>query len=103
MQHQVNMNHHGQTIRVSPGDIIELQLEENPTTGYSWVVEDIPPVFSIQQNEYKLFSGAGMGGGGTRTMLLKVEAPEDGRISLKNRQPWSGDVYQSFELDVKTM
>ena len=103
MLHQVTIDQHSQTLQVSPGDTVELQLEENPTTGYSWMVEEITPIFSIQQNDYELFSGAGIGGGGTRKLLLKVERPGNGRISLQNRQPWSGDVYQTFELDVKTM
>lgn len=103
MQHFVTMEHHRQTIQVSPGDTIELQLEENPTTGYSWAIENLAPAFTVQQNDYELLSEAGIGGGGTRKVLLKVEGSGNGQIRLNNRQPWSGDVYQTFELDVKTM
>ena len=101
MHHLVTINHHGQTLQVSPGDSIELQLEENPTTGYSWTVEEMGPGFHVQQNDYELFSGAGIGGGGRRKMIITVAQPGDGQIRLKNQQPWSGDVYQTFALDVK--
>jgi predicted secreted protein len=102
MLHQVTMNHHGQTLQVSAGDTIELQLEENPTTGYSWAIDQIDPLLRLDKTEYELLGGVGMGGGGMRRMLLKVDAPGNGRLRLKNHQPWSGDVYQTFALDVKT-
>lgn len=98
MHHPITLQQSGQSIRVSPGDTIELDLEENPTTGYSWAVEDMPSGLTIQHSNYELLSGTGIGGGGRRKMLINVEQTSNGSLRLQNRQPWSGDVYQSFEL-----
>jgi inhibitor of cysteine peptidase len=103
MLHNIGINDSGQTIYTSAGDTIQLQLEENPTTGYSWAIDSVAPFFSLQQNDYHLLSGAGIGGGGTRTIVFKIEQSGSGNISLKNRQPWSDDVYQTFEIAVKAV
>lgn len=103
MLHQIGIDDNRQIIHASAGDTIQLQLEENPTTGYSWAIENAEPFFTLQHNDYQLLSGAGIGGGGTRTIVFKVEQSGSGKISLKNKQPWSGDVYQTFEVDVKAV
>ena len=103
MLHQVTADQNQQQLFVSPGDTIQIQLEENPTTGYSWALSDVDPFFTIQRNDYELIQGVGIGGGGIRTIQLKVEQSGTKTINLKNWQRWSGDVYQTFTLEVQSV
>jgi len=47
-----------------------------------------------------MYEGAGIGGGGLRTMVFLFDKQGQGKIKLKNSQRWSGDVYKQFEIDV---
>lgn len=102
MIHEVTVAQNTQTLFVSPGDVIRIQLEENPTTGYAWKMEETPPLLSVQKNDYELFQNTGIGGGGKRTIELSVEQSGQASIQMKNWQRWSGDVYQTFELNVES-
>ena len=89
------------SITAHKGDTIEVQLEETPTAGYSWEVDALDnTIFELQSSDYKLHEGAGIGGGGQRTMLFRVKNTGQGNIKLKNAQRWSGDVYKQFEIGV---
>ena len=102
MIHNITIAHHEQTLHVSPGDKIRLQLEENPTTGYSWSMEEPGPFLSVIKNDYALLQGTGIGGGGRRTIELNVEQSGSGSLQLKNWQRWSGDIYQAFQLNIQS-
>lgn len=94
----LNETFNGQKVTVQPGDIIELQLEENPTTGYIWETSGVDnSEFELMAADYALYSTAGIGGGGKRTFRFKVIKP-GGRLKLENKQSWSGDVYKIFEV-----
>ena len=88
-------------IAVNKGDTIEIQLDETPTAGYSWEIDNMNSnIFELQSSDYKLHDSAGIGGGGIRTMLFLVNNQGSGNIKLKNSQRWCGDVYKQFEVSV---
>jgi predicted secreted protein len=88
-------------IAVHQGDTIEIQLEETPTAGYSWEVDNMDSnIFKLKSSDYKLYNEGGIGGSGIRTMVFRVDGHGNGKIRLKNSQRWSGDVYRKFELNV---
>ncbi|WP_276504300.1 protease inhibitor I42 family protein [Terrimonas pollutisoli] len=89
------------SIAVHKGDTIEIQLEETPTAGYSWEIDNMDTnIFELQSSDYKLYNEGGIGGSGLRTMIFLVDGQGNGRIKLKNSQRWSGDIYQKFEVNV---
>lgn len=100
MHHKVSADSNT-AIAAHKGDTIEVQLEETPTAGYSWEIDKMDTdIFELQSTDYKMNAGAGIGGGGIRTMIFLVEGQGDGKIKLKNAQRWSGDIYKQFELSV---
>jgi predicted secreted protein len=100
MHHKISADSNT-SIAVHKGDTIEVQLEETPTAGYSWEIDNMDSnIFELQSSDYKLNNEAGIGGGGMRTMLFLVKNSGSGNIKLKNSQRWSGDVYKQFELNV---
>ncbi len=88
-------------IAANKGDTIEIQLDETPTAGYSWEIDNMDgDIVELMSSDYKLYDTAGIGGGGLRTMLFVVKKPGSGNIKLKNAQRWSGDIYKQFEINV---
>jgi predicted secreted protein len=63
----------GTTIKVSAGDSIVLKLDENPTTGYHWVIA-FSGGLDVASNEYKQQSDTQdlVGAGGTHTWNIDV-------------------------------
>lgn len=100
MHHKIAADNNS-SIAAHKGDIIEVQLDETPTAGYTWEIDSLDnTILELQSSDYKLYEGAGVGGGGMRTMLFLVKNTGNGKIKLKNAQRWSGDVYKRFEADV---
>ncbi len=101
MNHKIAADSNHKNIVVHKGDTIEIELEETATTGYSWEIEGVDNnIAALQSNNYKMYEGAGIGGGGLRTMVFLVGGQGQGKIKLKNAQRWSGDIYKQFEIDV---
>jgi predicted secreted protein len=63
----------GGTIGASKGDTIVLQLDENPTTGYHWVMH-FSSGLKVTSSEYKQRSASTnlVGAGGTHTWIIDV-------------------------------
>jgi predicted secreted protein len=79
----------GSRLAVRPGDVVEVRLPENGTTGYVWEVARLPPGV---REEASSLAGAGTapGSGGTRVLRFVVD---DGRglpgaLRLVLRRPW---------------
>ncbi len=92
-------NNNQQHIDVAVNDIIQLQLDESPTTGYKWEITELN-TNDIQEisEDFKLNADAGIGGGGKKMIQLKVLRKATGSIKLENRRSWSGDVNKRFEV-----
>lgn len=89
----------GKQVQVGANDSIEIELDEVPTTGYRWVISQINPEhFKVQSEDYTLYNSAGMGGGGVKRIQLERLGSGRGVVRLENKQPWSGDVYKTFEF-----
>ena len=87
-----------QQIPVKPGDVIELQLEESPTTSYRWEISDVNNTgLEVLSSDYIPHETAGIGGGGIKIFHLKVIKP-GGQLKLENKQSWSRDVYKTFQV-----
>jgi predicted secreted protein len=81
--HQVSVGakDNGITVTVSKGDTIVLKLDENPTTGYHWVMK-FGSGLKVTSDEYKQQSGTqGLAGaGGTHTWT--IQATEAGSYTI---------------------
>lgn len=96
MKHVIDLKGNGRTITVQRGDTVELDLEENPTTGYRWQVSN--GLDELESDQYELLS-ATVGGGGMRKFTFLADSSYE--LRLTNCRTWSGEVTgEPFTLDV---
>jgi inhibitor of cysteine peptidase len=92
----------GRSIAARPGDVLILRLEETPTSGYRWELDDHDPgVLAPAGDEFSPDSGDTMGGGGIRRFRFTVVGPGISPLKLVRRRPWAADsVVEAFEATV---
>lgn len=87
----VTEQHDGQTLLLRAGDSIELQLAENPASGYRWAFSRLDET----RVEVEKCSYAGEdsrpGTGGLATWTLRTRAPARTLLELKCWRHWEGD------------
>jgi inhibitor of cysteine peptidase len=99
----LDLHSSGQTVTVAPGDHLELRLEENPTTGFRWYVEnDKNGILILEHDAFTRLSNGVSGSGGTRDLVFKVA--KQGQIMLRAsyRRSWETQTppHRTFELTV---
>jgi inhibitor of cysteine peptidase len=78
----------GQTVRVRPGDRIQLRLAETPTTGFRWSGE--APVGLRLARDTFVQVGSAPGAGGQRELDYVAEAPGTVELVLRCERAWEG-------------
>ncbi len=72
----------GKTIKVTLGQKIQIQLESNPTTGYTWVDQSKSKSIRLMGDVKYKASGGGVGSGGVSTASFKTTAEGASEIKL---------------------
>ncbi len=92
----------GDIIDLHVGEIVTIELEENPTTGYSWVCtfsEDSTVV--LVDDRYIAEKSKGMvGAGGVHRYCIKGIDEGDSIIRFSYRRPWEKDVQSVEEKNI---
>ena len=82
----------GKTFRVRSGDVIVINLAENPTTGYRWEINTIDSnIIELQNSEFSPPKNTILGSGGERIYTFKTKATGIARLQFKEWRPWEGD------------
>ena len=82
----------GKTIEVQAGDNVVVRLEENPTTGFVWAIDqDNDDILPLQNSDYTMAPSAGIGGGGQRSLTFKAQKAGTVSLQLKLWREWEGD------------
>jgi predicted secreted protein len=90
---------HGSTVAARPGDQLVIELDEIPSSGHRWTVDDLGAgMHGPVQDEFRS-GGEAFGAGGRRRLSFEVRSPGDARISLVRRQEWEpGQPSGRFEV-----
>jgi inhibitor of cysteine peptidase len=90
--------------RVAVGDLVLLQLDESPTTGYRWAVMiDNPTIVKLGGDEYRLRNDA-PGAAGQRSFHLMALAPGLTTVHLSRRRLWEEQTpLEQLELRVEVV
>ena len=94
------------TVTVSPGQTLEIVLDANPSTGYTWTVASAPE-FLKSEGEPTFASEAEsgvVGAGGKQTLKFSVTAAGKGELSLSYLRPWEAGTApaETFKVDVES-
>lgn len=90
----------GCTVNINIGEVFIIQLKENPTTGYRWMVETINGVKQIE-DQFILLENA-VGGAGIRILQFCALNIGSHELHIKEWQEWSGEasVIQRFQIKI---
>jgi inhibitor of cysteine peptidase len=94
----------GKTFTVCSGDVIVINLAENPTTGYQWAIDKIDSnAIELQNSEFSLPKNAGVGAGGEQIFTFGTKATGVARLQLKEWRSWEGDrsIVQRFDVTLQ--
>jgi inhibitor of cysteine peptidase len=89
-------------VTLQPGDLFQIRLPENPTTGYSWQLADWDQAVATKTRDQFLPSGSmELGAGGHHVWEFIANAPGKTMLRLENRRSWErSSTAQSFLLTV---
>lgn len=94
----------GGAVRVGIGQVLVVELESNPSTGYSWRAVEVPG-FLVQDGAAEFVSeGTGdvVGAGGMETWRFTAENAGTGTLRLEYARPWESDAppIEVYEIEV---
>jgi inhibitor of cysteine peptidase len=78
----------GARVNVRVGELIALQLDENPTTGFRWVL--LPTMGATVESDRMSDTGGTPGAGGQRLLSLRVLQQGKHQLQLRCERPWEG-------------
>jgi inhibitor of cysteine peptidase len=97
---EIEVRSSGERVEASSGDRIVIEIPENATTGYRWVVGEVPDALRLAEDEFVPPGSQQPGAGGQRRVTLVAEQPGEGTIALRLEQPWVGEAADLFEAHV---
>ena len=87
----IGEDHNGQTLEASPGQTVEICLEENPTTGFRWrMAQAGGPVGTLLRDAFEPGRQA-PGQPGTHRWQFKIAAAGSGPVRFVYRRSWEDD------------
>lgn len=78
----------GREIEMHPGDVLSLQLPENPTSSYRWFLTEPLPDFLEELVDTFTTGEQDIGGAGHRDMQITARAPGEYKLDLRLRHEW---------------
>lgn len=78
----------GSEVNVAVGDVLEIRLEGNPSTGYSWEVASPPDMIELVDDGYVEADSDAVGAPGTRVLTYEAVAEDAGILRLEYIRPF---------------
>jgi inhibitor of cysteine peptidase len=88
-QRTIDRSYDNKTLDINVGDKLTIILEENPTTGYRWKLDQVnEEAMTLEDSKYSANSESQVGGGGYRTFIFRSVSNGATKISLSLRREW---------------
>ena len=100
---EIDKSYDGREVTLSVGDVAELTLAENPTTGYRWAFAAKPePACKIVSDTFEPGTSA-PGAGGTHRWQFQAVSSGSGTVEMQYRRSWEKDAAagQTFKLNIR--
>ena len=70
-------------VSLDVGDQLEVSLESNPTTGYSWELGPLPDGLQLASSDFEEPGGSLVGAAGTQVFVFDMVGPGDGILRFE--------------------
>ncbi len=70
-------------VALDVGDQLDVQLESNPTTGYSWELGPLPDGLQLVSSDFEEPGGSVVGASGTQVFVFDAVGPGDGILRFE--------------------
>jgi inhibitor of cysteine peptidase len=99
----VDQSYAGQTVDLPVGQVMELRLPENPTTGFRWVFIDTGgPACAVSGDSFRPPTSKALGAGGEHNWEIRGVRPGLCELSLAYRRSFGSEPpARSFTLKVQ--
>ena len=98
----IDKTQHGKKVVTKKGDVIKVQLAENPTTGYQWEINSIDDKhLKSTEKEYEM-SGEAVGAGGMKTFYLEVIKEGISELHFSLAKPWENEPVDTFNVTIES-
>lgn len=88
----INEDANGQTIRLNKGDLLRVELRQNSSTGYEWLVDRIEPgKLADMGTDYSYGENLPPSSGGTQWLCFQAVRAGTTTLRLIYRPPWEAD------------
>jgi inhibitor of cysteine peptidase len=93
-QSKLTIADNGKAIIVNAGEQIVVELDGNPSTGYTWEAKDLDASLlqQVGQASFKSSNPGLVGAGGTLTLIFKTLKAGTTNLELVYHRPWETDV-----------
>lgn len=104
----IDRSYSGKLIELAVGDTLTIELESNPTTGFSWALLESTGESVLQEAGHDFVLDETVdppmpGTGGTEVWTFTAFAAGETTISLEYSQPWDGGIKAEKTFDVKVV
>jgi predicted secreted protein len=82
--HKLSLTDHGKALALARGELIEITLPANPSTGFRWHIDSCPQELKVVQDNFLQCAQ----GGGVRQFLLAAEQPGSVELRVRLRRAW---------------
>ena len=91
---KLTIEDNGKTVNAKVGGQITIELEGNPSTGYTWDGKDVDASILKQEGEveFKSSNPGLIGSGGIMTLTFKAQKAGTTTLNLIYHRPWETDV-----------
>ena len=100
---KLDVSDNGNQIKLNKGQMLVITLEANPTTGYTWEIEQLNASIMRQVGKIEFQpESVAIGAGGVQTLRLEPVNAGETPLKLVYHRPWETDVepLKTFSLQV---
>jgi inhibitor of cysteine peptidase len=88
-------------ISVAPGDIFEISLDSNPTTGYSWQADFDQEYLELVSQEFVPPQSDLVGAGGTEIFAFQALEVGETKLTLVYKRSWETEAAETRVFIIK--
>lgn len=82
----------GRSVTIGPSDSLRITVNENPSTGFRWIVEGADnETLELLSSDYVPATSLMPGATGQHVWRFKAKSPGDVRLLLKHWRSWGGE------------